>query len=73
MNDEITPEKIEQHYLAAMDSVNLLNAGKPQNMTEEEWADCVARNVGHLKIMLAKTFWTDQDLKPLEKASQLKV
>ena len=70
MNTELTAEQIAQHYSAAMDSVNLLNAGKPEMMTDEEWADCVARNQEHLKIMLAKDFWTNEDLTPLQEAAQ---
>ena len=65
----ITPEQIAQHYSAAMDSVNLINAGQPEGMTAEEWADCLARNKEHLKIMLAKDFWTTEDLTPLTTAS----
>ena len=64
MEDQITAEQIAQHYSAAMDSVNLLNAGKPDDMEADEWADCVKRNVDHLKIMVAKDFWTDEDLTP---------
>jgi len=66
--DELTVEQIAQHYSAAMDSVNLLNAGKPADMTDEDWADCVDRNVEHLKIMVAKDFWTDEDLTPFNDA-----
>ena len=66
---EITAEQIAQHYSAAMDSVNLINAGKPEGMTAEDWADCLARNKEHLKIMLAKDFWTTEDLTPLTTAS----
>jgi hypothetical protein len=65
---EITAEQIAQHYSAAMDSVNLLNAGKPEGMTDEDWADCVSRNKEHLRIMLAKDFMQGQDLAPLNKA-----
>ena len=68
MEDQITAEQIAQHYSAAMDSVNLLNAGKPADMTDEDWADCVQRNVDHLKIMVAKDFWTDEDLTPFNDA-----
>ena len=64
-----TPEQIAQHYSAAMDSVNLINAGKPKLMSDEDWADTVARNKEHLKIMLAKDFWTTEDLAPLQAAS----
>ncbi len=65
---EITAEDIARHYSAAMDSVNLLNAGKPEDMTDEDWADCVTRNVDHLKIMVAKEFMQGQDLAPLNAA-----
>jgi len=67
--EEITQEQIAQHYKAAMDSVHLINAGKPEGMTAEDWADCLARNKEHLKIMLAKGFWTTEDLSPLQAAS----
>jgi hypothetical protein len=64
-----TPEQIARHYSAAMDSVNLINAGKPELMSDEDWADTVARNKEHLKIMLAKDFWTTENLAPLQAAS----
>jgi len=67
--NEITAEQIAQHYSAAMDSVNLINAGKPEGMEDAEWADCLSRNKEHLKIMLAKDFWTNEDLTPLQQAS----
>ena len=67
--NEITAEQIAQHYSAAMDSVNLINAGKPELMEDAEWADCLARNKEHLKIMLAKPFWTNEDLTPLQQAA----
>jgi len=65
----ITPEQIAQHYSAAMDSVNLINAGQPEGMTAEDWADTLKRNRDHLLIMLAKDYWTTEDLTPLEEAS----
>jgi hypothetical protein len=68
MND-ITPEQIAQHYSAAMDSVNLINAGQPEGMDDAEWADCLARNKEHLRIMIAKDFWTTEDLTPLQQAA----
>ena len=68
---EMTPtaEEIARHYSAAMDSVNLINAGKPEGMTDEDWVDTVARNKEHLNIMLAKDFWTTEDLTPLQGAA----
>ena len=66
---ELTAEEIQKHYDAAMDSVNLINAGKPEDMIEADWADTVQRNKDHLKIMLEKDFWTTQDLTPLRNAA----
>ena len=67
---EMTQEqKIAQDYKACMDSVNLINAGQPEKMTDEDWADCLSRNKEHLKIMLAKPFWTNEDLEPLRLAA----
>ena len=63
-----TAEQIARHYSAAMDSVNLLNAGKPEDMKDEDWADCVKRNKEHLEIMLSKDFWTNEDLTPFTEA-----
>ncbi len=67
---ELTQEEIAKHYSAAMDSVNLINAGQPEDMTDEDWADCVSRNKEHLRIMLAKDFWTTEDLEPLRQAAE---
>ena len=69
MNEQLTPEQIAQHYSAAMDSVNLINGGKPESMNDADWSDCLSRNKEHLKIMLAKDFWTTEDLAPLQAAS----
>jgi cellobiose phosphorylase len=70
MEIEITAEQIVQHYSAAMDSVALINAGQPEEMSDADWADCLSRNKEHLKIMLERDFWTTEDLTPLRTASQ---
>lgn len=64
----MTPEEITSYYSAAMDSVNLLNEGKPSYESDADWVDTVSRNVGHLKIVVAKDFWTDEDLSPFHDA-----
>jgi hypothetical protein len=66
--EQPTAEEIARHLSAAMDSVALLNAGKPERMEDADWADCVARNVEHLEIMVAKDFMQGQDLAPLQAA-----
>ncbi len=67
---EPTPEEqIAKHYAACMDSVALINGGKPEGVTDAEWADTVERNKEHLQLMLAKDFWTTEDLEPLRLAA----
>jgi hypothetical protein len=68
--DQLTPEQIAQNYSAAMDSVNLINGGQPESMSDDDWADCLKRNKEHLSIMIAKDFWTNEDLKPLQDAAK---
>jgi len=63
---ERTPEQI---YTAAMDSVHLINGARPEFMTDAEWADCIARNKAHLRIVLAYDIWTDENLSPLQTAA----
>jgi hypothetical protein len=68
---ELTPEQeVQRSYDAAMDSVNLLLAGKPEDMTDEDWTDTVKRNKEHLEIQIAKgaEFYGDHDLTPFENA-----
>jgi len=65
---EVTAEQIAQHYKAALDSVALLEAGQPEGMEDADWADTVKRNKEHLNIMLAKDFWTTEDLTPFQNA-----
>ena len=70
---ELTPEQlVAKNYSAAMDSVNLLNAGKPEDMTDADWADCKQRNIDHLKIQIAKgDYYAGHDLTPFENAVKL--
>ena len=66
MENEITAEEIAQHYSAMGDSVNLINGIIDGSLmaddTQEDKNDCVDRNVRHLEIMVAKDFWTDEDM-----------
>ena len=67
--EKITAEEIAQHYRAAMDSVNLINEIVASGDTDEESVDTLDRNKEHLKIMLAKDYWTTEDLQPFKDAS----
>jgi len=68
MEEEITEEEIAQHYRAAMDSVNLINEIVASGDTDEESVAALDRNKEHLKIMLAKDYWTTEDLQPFKDA-----
>jgi hypothetical protein len=66
--EEPTKEEIAAHYTAMGHSVDLLNAGKPDNMEDADWTDTKLRNVEHLKIMVAKDYWTTEDMTAVNKA-----
>jgi len=59
---EITSEEIAAHYTAMGHSVDLINGSKLDNMTDEEWTKTVDRNKEHLRLMVAKDYWTDEDM-----------
>ena len=58
-------EEKAQHYTAMGHSVDLINemrTNAPEDMTDEEVADTISRNVEHLEIMVAKEWWGDEDM-----------
>jgi hypothetical protein len=64
--DDLTTEQIAQHYTAMGHSVALINDiisgdAMADDTTEDKQA-CIDRNVRHLEIMVAKDFWTDEDM-----------
>jgi len=61
-NDVITPEQVAQAYSAMLDSVAVIAAAKADPDSYADDDTLVSRNVEHLKIMLAKDFWTDEDM-----------
>ena len=68
MSDTPTAAEIAQHYSAAMDSVNLINTLMAQDSRTTDEQDTVSRNVEHLRIMVAKDYWTTEDLTPFNNA-----
>ena len=64
--DELTTEQIAQNYTAMGHSVQLITDVIAGNaMAEDDAADkqdCVDRNVEHLEIMVAKDYWTSEDM-----------
>jgi hypothetical protein len=68
MTDTPTAEEIAQNYTAMGHSVDLLNAGKPDDMEADKWTATKARNVEHLEMMVAKDYWTDESMTAVNKA-----
>jgi len=64
--DEITAEEIAQNYTAMGHSVQLITdviAGDAMADDDaEERQGCVDRNVEHLQLMVAKDYWTDENM-----------
>ena len=63
--EEVTTEEIAQHYSALGDSVDLINSytsSPPSALSADEVADAISRNKEHLVIMLAKDYWTTEDM-----------
>jgi hypothetical protein len=63
---EITTEEIAKNYASALDSVNLVNELKAKETLTEDEEKTIQRNLEHLEIMLAKDYWTNEDLTPLK-------
>ena len=73
MSEEVkTAEDILQDYTAMGHSVELINGiidgSKMADESATEKQDCVDRNVEHLEIMVAKDFWTDEDMTAVNSA-----
>ena len=64
--DTPTAEEIAQNYTAMGHSVDLINGIIDESQMADESAedkqDCVNRNVEHLEIMVAKDYWTSEDM-----------
>ena len=67
-----TAEEILQDYTAMGHSVDLINGIiDGSQMSDEEAADrqsAVDRNVEHLELMVAKDYWTDEDMTAVDAA-----
>ena len=67
--ETLTAAEIQAHYDAALHSVTLINDLMALSSRDDEQTATVARNVEHLELMVAKTYWTsDHDLAPLNAA-----
>jgi len=73
MTDEVkTAEDIAQDFTAMGHSVTLINeiiAGTQMaDESAEEKQSAVDRNVEHLELMVAKDFWTNEDMSAVNSA-----
>ena len=73
--EEKTADEVAQIFSAAGDSVTLINGGKPEWETADEWKDTAKRNVEHLEIIKAykkldgtTSIWTTEDFTAIDKA-----
>ena len=64
--DELTTEQIAQNYTAMGHSVQLITDVIAGNAMADEDAEerqgCVDRNVEHLQLMVAKDYWTSENM-----------
>ena len=73
MDEEVrSAESIAQDYTAMGHSVELINGiidgSKMAGESEEDKKDCVRRNVEHLELMVAKDYWTNEDMTAVDAA-----
>ena len=64
----LTAEEIQAHYNAALDSVTVITDLMALDSRDDDQTATVARNVEHLQLMVAKDYWTSQDMAPLNAA-----
>jgi hypothetical protein len=75
MEEEVrSAESIAQDYTAMGHSVKLINGiidgSKMAGESDEDKKDCVKRNVEHLELMVAKDYWTNEDMTAVNSAIQ---
>tara|TARA_R110000787_G_scaffold120468_2_gene231450 strand:- start:573 stop:821 length:249 start_codon:yes stop_codon:yes gene_type:complete len=73
MSEEIkTAEDIAQDYTAMGHSVELINGiidgTKMEDESDEDKQSAVDRNVEHLELMVAKDFWTTENMTSVNSA-----
>ena len=73
--EEKTVDEVAEIFSAAGDSVTLINGGKPEWETADEWKETLKRNVEHLEIIKAykkvdekTSIWTTEDFTAIDKA-----
>ena len=75
MEEEVrSAESIAQDYTAMGHSVDLINGiidgSQMAGESDEDKKNCVKRNVEHLELMVAKDYWTNEDMTAVNSAIQ---
>ena len=72
---ERTTDEVAKIFSAAGDSVTVINGGKPNSETSDEWKETAKRNVEHLEIIKAykkldgtTSIWTSESFTAIDKA-----
>ena len=72
---ERTADEVAAVFSAAGDSVTLINAGKPSDLTDAEWKDAAKRNWQHLETIKAykkedetTSIWTSESFTAIDAA-----
>ncbi len=66
--EQLTPEQIQRHYNALLDSVAVISQLITGTKNESSISE-VRRNVEHLVTMLNQTFWTSEhNMEPINQA-----
>ena len=72
---ERTADEVAAVFAAAGDSVTVINAGKPADLTDAEWKDTAKRNWQHLEIIKAykkedetTSIWTSENFTAIDAA-----
>tara|TARA_R100001082_G_scaffold107630_1_gene81763 strand:- start:45 stop:299 length:255 start_codon:yes stop_codon:yes gene_type:complete len=73
--EERTADKVAAIFAAAGDSVTLINGGKREWETADEWKETAKRNVEHLEIIKGykkidgtTSIWTSESFTAIDKA-----
>ena len=67
-SEPLTSEEINQHYSAAIDSMDLINRLLNKTVHTLFELDLIKRNVQHLEIMVSKNIWSFRDLEGFKNA-----
>ena len=67
-SEHLTSEEINQHYSAAIDSMDLINRLLDKTVHTLFELNLIKSNVQHLEIMVSKNFWDFRNLEGFKNA-----